>query len=140
MRVIELQSLLVVATFVLSGCAAMEKQETTSTEQVLAAAGFKMKLADSPAKLAHLKTLTQRKLVSQTNKGQVRYVYADAKYCKCVYAGREVAYQRYQKLALEKRIAAAKRTAVRMNENAAMEWDMWGEGYMEGLGDDPWSF
>ena len=58
-----------------------------------------MRLADSPAKVDHLKALTQHKLVPHTNKGEARYIYADAKYCKCVYAGDEAAYQRYQKLA-----------------------------------------
>jgi hypothetical protein len=43
----------------LAGCAAMEKSEATDTERLLVAAGFKMKLVDTPAKLAHLKTLTQ---------------------------------------------------------------------------------
>jgi len=42
----------------------MEKSEATDTEQLLAAAGFKMKPADTPERLAHLKTLTQLKVVS----------------------------------------------------------------------------
>jgi len=55
-----------------------------------------------------------------------RYVYADAKYCNCVYAGDEAAYQRYQKLALEKQTAEDQLIAVQMNEDAAMDWEAWG--------------
>ena len=126
MRVIKLQRFLVVAGFVLSGCAATETQETTSTEQILAAAGFEMRLADSAARVAHLKALTQHKLVPHMHKGEARYVYADAKYCNCVYAGDEAAYQNYQKLALEKQTAEDQLIAVQMNEDAAMDWEMWG--------------
>ena len=43
----------------LASCAMMSAQKTKDTEQLLAAAGFKMTLADTPAKMAHLKTLTE---------------------------------------------------------------------------------
>lgn len=112
----------------LAGCAAMEAEQARSTEQLLAAAGFKIKLADTPEKLAHVKTLTQHKLVPHDNNGQVVYVYADATTCQCVYAGSEEAYQRYQQLALQKKIADDQRMAAEMNEDAAMNWGMWGPG------------
>jgi hypothetical protein len=43
-----------------SGCATIRRHDTLQTEQMLAAAGFHMKLADTPEKLAHLQTLTRR--------------------------------------------------------------------------------
>jgi hypothetical protein len=43
-----------------SGCATIRRNDTLQTEQMLAAAGFHMKLADTPEKLAHLQTLTRR--------------------------------------------------------------------------------
>ncbi len=52
-------------TVALAGCAAMQQDNTQTTEQTLAAAGFQMKLADTPAKLAQLQSLPQRKLVPQ---------------------------------------------------------------------------
>ncbi len=104
---------------VLAGCAAMEKSDATDTEQMLAAAGFKMKLADTPAKLAHLKTLTQQKVVPHDRDGKMYYVYADADYCKCLYAGNQENNQRYQSLLVKQNIAE-------MNEDASMDWDAWG--------------
>jgi hypothetical protein len=103
----------------LAGCAAMEKSEAVNTEQLLAAAGFKMKLADTPEKIAHLKTLTQLKVVPHDRNGKMYYVYADAADCQCLYAGNQEAYQRYENLAVKQNIA-------QMNEAASMDWDMWG--------------
>jgi len=103
----------------LAGCAAIEKSKATDTEQLLAAAGFKMKLADTPAKLAHLKTLTQLKVVPHDRNGKMYYVYADAAYCQCLYAGNQEAYQRYENLIVTQNIA-------QMNEAASMDWGMWG--------------
>ncbi|MSP28606.1 MAG: hypothetical protein EXR80_09460 [Methylococcales bacterium] len=62
----------------LTACAAMKADEAKSKEQLLAAAGFKMQLANTPAKMAHLKTLQQQKIVTHVKDGINYYVYADA--------------------------------------------------------------
>jgi hypothetical protein len=111
--------MITVVGITLAGCAAMEKSEAVNTEQLLAAAGFKMKLADTPEKIAHLKTLTQLKVVPHDRNGKMYYVYADAADCQCLYAGNQEAYQRYENLAVKQNIA-------QMNEAASMDWDMWG--------------
>jgi hypothetical protein len=118
--------LVVLLVFTLTGCATLERGETVDTEQLLAAAGFKMKLADTPEKLAHLQTLTQHKIVAHQKEVGVGYVYADAATCQCLYVGNEKAYQHYQRLAVEKKIAEDKRMAAEMNRDAAMNWNMWG--------------
>lgn len=110
-------------TVALVGCAAMQKDNTQTTEQTLSAAGFQMKLADTPAKLAQLQGLPQRKLVSQQQNGAIRYIYVDAQYCQCVYAGTETNYQEYQKLALQRQIALEGVSAAQMD---TMDWEMWG--------------
>lgn len=121
-------ALALLAAALITGCASMEADRARSTESLLAAAGFKVKLADTPEKLAHLKTLTQHKLVPHDKDGQVVYVYADATTCQCLYVGSEEAYQSYQRLALQKKIADDQRMAAEMNEDAAMNWGMWGPG------------
>jgi hypothetical protein len=45
---------------VVGGCAALRKANVEPQEQLLSAAGFQMKLADTPQKFEHLQTLTQR--------------------------------------------------------------------------------
>ncbi|MDG4561175.1 MAG: hypothetical protein P9E88_07785 [Candidatus Competibacter sp.] len=110
-------------TIALVGCAAIQKDNTQTTEQTLSAAGFQMKLADTPAKLTQLQGLPQRKLVPQQQNGAIRYVYVDAQYCQCVYAGTETNYQEYQKLALQRQIALEEVSAAQMD---TMDWEMWG--------------
>ena len=118
--------LLMGLSLTLTACAALQNQEAMDTERLLSAAGFRIRLADTPEKLDHLKSLTQRKLVQHERNGRVYYIYADARHCKCLYAGNEEAYQRYQKLALDKQIAEDRRMAAEMNEDAAMNWGLWG--------------
>jgi len=69
----------------LAGCASMRTKKVIKTEDLLTKAGFQMRLADTPEKLAHLKTLPQRKIVRHQRNGNFRYVYADTTSCKCLY-------------------------------------------------------
>ena len=102
----------------LAGCQAIESEEAEDTEQLLAAAGFHMKEASTPEQLANLHAMSQRKIVSQEQDGQPRYVYADQD-CKCVYVGDERNYDEYQRLSLREEIAEE-------NLDASMDWGMWG--------------
>lgn len=112
-----------------TGCAAIRAHQTVETEQVLAAAGFQVKPADTAEKLAHLQTLTPRKVVRYTRDGQPQYVYADPETCKCLYVGDEQHYQKYQELSLQKQIADEQMSAAQTNWDASMNWgasDPWG--------------
>ena len=96
---------------------------TLTTEQLLAAAGFEKKVADSPAKFAHLETLTPaRKLVVHQRDGHLYYVYADPATCKCLYVGTAAQYQ----LALEKRLESDQLEAMQEHlDNDAVIWTLW---------------
>ena len=101
------------------GCTAIRRSDAMDTERMLAAAGFQLKLADSPARLAKVQGLPQRKLTRVPFQGENRFVYADAQFCKCLYAGTEKAYDRYQKLAIKQEIADEQL-------EASLDWDDWG--------------
>jgi hypothetical protein len=101
-----------------SGCATIEKENAMDTERTLTAAGFQMQTANTPEQRAHLQTLTQRKLVKHEKDGEPVWIYADATYCNCLYAGSEKAYQEYSKLSIQQQVAEE-------NEDAAMDWGMW---------------
>ena len=107
----------------LAGCAA---DEAIQTERMLAASGFQMRLADSPERLAELKTQPQMTLVPHQRDGQVFYTYADAEECKCLYAGTEKAYQRFQNLALKQKIATERLEAAQERQLEQLDWGMWG--------------
>ena len=89
----------------LASCAAIQNQDAMDMERLLAASGFKMKIAETPEKLAALEGLPQRKLVPQQHEGKVYFYYADAASCKCLYVGSEKSYQQFQKLATQRKVA-----------------------------------
>jgi len=89
----------------LTSCAAIQKQDAIEMERMLAASGFKMKLAETPEKMAALEGLPQRKLVPQQHEGKLYFYYADATSCKCMYVGSEKSYQQFQKLATQRKMA-----------------------------------
>ena len=109
----------------LAGCAANRNQKAVEIEKLLAASGFKMRLADTPSKLAQFKQLPQHKLVAQDGDGKMMYVYADASKCKCAYVGDEKAYKHFQSLALKRQIAEEKRRAAEWDESTDMDSGGW---------------
>ena len=124
LRLLKGVSIAILSGFLMS-CAAIKAQNAEDKEQLLAAAGFKMQLADTPEKLAHLKTLTQQKIVMHEKDGKNYYVYADATTCQCLYIGQDSNYQNFQQLQIQKNIAQEQQMSAEMNENAAMNWGMW---------------
>ena len=115
---------LVALSLSVTGCAAIRAHQTAQTEQVLAAAGFQVEPADTPEKLAHLQTLTPRKVVRDMRDGQPQYVYADPETCRCLYVGDEKRYQRYQELSLQKQLNDERMSAARQNY-----WGIFGPWY-----------
>lgn len=104
-----------------AGCAAIQKSEAMDTERTLAAAGFQMKFAKTAEQIANVESLPQRKLTRTSGPdGTNRFVWADATDCKCIYVGTEAAYDRYQKLAVNKQIANEEEAA------ASLSWGRWG--------------
>ena len=106
----------------LAGCATNRNQKAVEIEKLLAASGFKMRLADTPSKLAQLTQLPQHKLVAQDWDGKMMYVYADASKCKCAYVGDENAYKHFQDLDLQRQIAEEDRRAAERNEIDGGGW------------------
>src|SRR5262245_17552038 len=82
----------------LSACATV-----AGTESLLSQAGFRQVPADTPQKLAHLRTLPEHRLISRDHQGKKYYVYADPDNCKCLYMGTPAQYQTYRNLVKEKR-------------------------------------
>ena len=111
------------ALVALSGCATMRRHEAASTEQLLTAAGFQMRPANSPELLRDLTTMPPLKLVSRSKDGNAVYTFADPENCHCLYVGGSKEYSEYQRLRVERENAAV------MNEEL-LDWAAWG----------PWSW
>lgn len=103
------------------GCAAAQQRSTMDTERNLAASGFEMRVADTPAKLTQLQTLQQHEVLPRTSNGQTYFMYADATDCKCLYVGSQAAYQEYAKLTQQEEVAKE-----RMEAAEAWDDDAWG--------------
>ncbi len=125
-RWLSMVTLVAVLTVAVGGCTYFRKQDADQTEATLAAAGFKMKPADTPKREAGIVQFPPRKIVSRTRDGKLTYFYADPNFCKCLYYGDAQAYARYQQLAIQRQIAQEQVEAAEMNEDAAMDWGMWG--------------
>jgi hypothetical protein len=128
-----LVSLLPIISLVLlsGGCAYTARQRAATVEPMLSAAGFKMKLADTPVRLAKLKALPQLKLKPLKRHGKLYFAYADADGCGCMYLGNQSAYQNYQGLVVQQHIVDEDRAAANVDEDAAIveddaAWDEWG--------------
>ncbi|HEY2538304.1 MAG TPA: hypothetical protein VGI28_02205 [Stellaceae bacterium] len=121
-------------TFVLAvlllcaGCAS-EQDRIQEMEQMLAAAGFHEEPVDSAKRQIQISTLRPHSLLMQWL--EVRgnevpaYIYADPDLCHCVYIGDEKTYQRFQRLALEKKLANEYMTAAEMAQTDTLDWDLW---------------
>jgi hypothetical protein len=103
------------------GCAA----NTQSTENLLSAAGFRTIVANTPQRQQHLKTLPANKVVLVQRNGKNYYVYADPAHYQ-IYVGNPSQYQQYQQLRLARNLAQDQLATAELNQQAAMNWDMWG--------------
>ena len=110
----------------MGGCAAIRQDEAQKTDALLAAAGFKVRPADTPEKLAHLKAMQPLKVSMRTKDGRVIYSYADPYSCQCVYVGGPEEYAQYQRLALKQQVADERLEAAEMANDEEMDWGMWG--------------
>lgn len=118
MKDIASRSILAVAVALLglaAGCST-----TKQTENLLAAAGFKVVPATTAAQQAHLETLPAGKLTKVIKDGNEWVVYPDVKQ-KILYVGGYDEYRRYQKYRMEQDLAQEDIDAAQMSE-----WGMWG--------------
>ena len=106
-----------------TGCTTQAVQQK---EDMLAAAGFALRPADTPQRLPALTQLPPHRFVRQTVNGQVTYLYADPTICRCLYVGGQQAYARYQQTVFQQRIASEQLMTAQMNQDLAWDWAPWG--------------
>ena len=71
----------------LAGCAGKPVNKTLQAEEALVAAGFQLKMADTPAKLERIRKIPQKQVVRVMIKDHEAYLWADAAGCRCYYKG-----------------------------------------------------
>jgi hypothetical protein len=101
----------------LSACQSPQ-QSVQSKEDLLAAAGFMIKPANTPARLAAMKKLPPHKFVQQTSGTNIVWLYADPTICQCVYFGDQSAWSNYRAMVFAKQLANEQQMTAVMNQNA----------------------
>lgn len=114
-------AILLAGAAVLGGCAAIERQDAEETENLLSAAGFVIRPADTAEKMASLQAMKQHVIIRRGTEGKLRFLYADAQVCRCLYVGTEANDQQFRKLALEQQIAVDREQAA-IDESVAAPW------------------
>jgi replication-associated recombination protein RarA len=99
---------------------------TGQKEDMLAAAGFKIKLADTPQKIASLKAFPPHKFFAQNQNNQVVYFYADPTVCRCLYYGNQAAYQTYRQMAFQQNLVNQQQMTAEINQQTAFDFGPWG--------------
>jgi len=103
-RRIVITALVLVAPFVFWACTITPEATGNQVENMLVAADFKFKTADTPQQMERMQALPQGQFIRHQAGGNVYYLYADAAGCKCVWRGDQAAYSRYKELARERKV------------------------------------
>lgn len=112
----------------LAGCVT-EAQIVHSKENLMAAAGFVMRPADTPARQASLAALPPDRFTVRTRGPQVVYLYADPLVCHCLWRGNQQQYARYRQEAFQQHLANEEAMAAEMNEDSGTDMGAWGPGW-----------
>ncbi len=117
--------LAVVASSALWGCATPQ-QRVADQENLLTAAGFVPRPANTPARQAMLRTLPPNKFTQRAQGDRFVYIYPDPLDCYCVYFGNQAAYASYRQEMVQRRLVSDQLLAAQMNQDAAWDWQPWG--------------
>src|ERR1700704_3547032 len=108
---------------ILTGCATIRSSGARSTEQLLAAAGFVMRPADTAERQQRPAARPPHRLQRAAQEGEGGQTYTDPDGCKCLYVGGPKEYSEYQHLRRERQIAADEAWGAHV---ADMDWNLWG--------------
>lgn len=120
-----LASLAMGSVLALSGCATPQER-VADQENLLAAAGFVARPANTPERQAMLRTLPANRFTQRAQGDKFTYIYPDPLDCYCVYFGSPAAYGRYRQELVQRRFVSDQLLAAQMNEDARWNWGPWG--------------
>jgi hypothetical protein len=98
----------------------------TQNEDNLAAAGFVVRPANTPDRVAMLKRLPPHQFVQRVNGDVVHYVYADPLVCGCLYVGTQQAYNQYKLHQQQQNLADEQLMTAQTYSDTTWNWGAWG--------------
>ncbi|MBV9812823.1 MAG: hypothetical protein JO326_08725 [Acetobacteraceae bacterium] len=108
---------------------ATQSQVVADREDLLAAAGFTIRPANTPDRIASLQRLPPERFVQQVRGGRITFVYADPLVCACLYIGDQGAYDRYKHEVFARNLANEQQMTAQLNEDSAWDFGPWGPGW-----------
>jgi hypothetical protein len=118
--------------FVFGGCSLpgnTQRAHEKRTDQQMAAAGFRQFPADTPEKMARLRTLTPLRFNLGEHAGKPYYTLADPDGCRCLWVGGKAAYQRLQDLEIQREISSSDRAIAKTDRQAVAAEDTAGDPF-----------
>jgi hypothetical protein len=120
-----------IAGLALSACEST-KSRVSQQEDLLSAAGFTVKPANTPQRQSELQTLPADKFVTHAKNDRVVYVYADPLVCDCLYVGDQNAFNAYKREMFQQHIADEQQLTAEMYNQpwgwGGWDWGPWGYG------------
>ncbi len=114
-----------------AGCETQE-EIVSQKEDLLAAAGFQARPANTPARQAMLAKLPANHFVTRDVNGKTVYLYGDPIACECVYFGDSTAFSKYKQERFQQRIADEQQTTAELYSDPGWGWGAWGPGFWGG--------
>lgn len=111
---------------ILTSCASSLERTANQQEELLLAAGFSKKPANTPEKMARLKRLPLYEIAVRRKNTRPVYYYADPNTCQCLYVGNESNYQAYRRLLIQRNMSSGPVAVTPQNMEAEEEWGVWG--------------
>jgi hypothetical protein len=106
------------------GCAAIEKEDRTITENFLAAAGFRVLPANTLKRQESLESMAPYKIERKIKGEEVFYLYACPDQ-SLAYIGSQSNYSKYRELKLQQEIANQNTMSSQNAVMAAQQWNDW---------------
>lgn len=119
---------LIAACLAVSACV-NQAERVSNKEDLLAAAGFTLRPANTPERQASLLRLPPNRFVQRTKGSTVAYVYADPLVCDCLYIGDQQAYGRYQQEVFQRRLADERQLTAQLYADPTWGFGPWGPGW-----------
>ncbi|HTV52235.1 MAG TPA: hypothetical protein VME21_13695 [Steroidobacteraceae bacterium] len=119
--------MMVAAIVCLAGCESMQGR-VSDKEDLLAAAGFDVKPATTPERLAELRSLPANKFVSRAKGDHVEYLYADPLVCNCLYVGDQSAFNAYKREVFQRKLADEQQLTAELYQEPPGFWYGWSWG------------
>lgn len=110
----------------LAGCAST-RDVIGHQEDLLAAAGFEVRPANTPARQEEIKALPPNKFVMRAKDDHVAYLYADPIVCNCLYVGDQKNYNNYKRYEFEHNIANQQELTAQLYQQS-WDWRRWNWG------------